>query len=188
MDIPSALCCQRKNLKAEKGACPEELTKKGNTHQDQAIAESIAEAIDKTGDRWVAHGKALSAGHDNAVSDDKSYVDGELLGQIKIKGPQELVNQDNQSGNDGYLDTDADTVGYLKADNTDGKAGEGNHQGYTDRHDKCGGHLGGNRQGGAYTKNQQGDWVALQYGAGQQFAVRFSHLLPPCFVTGQRTV
>ena len=59
----------------------------------------------------MRQGKSLQATHDNAVGDDKSHINRQLLAYIVGKGLQELVNQDDQGGNNNKLHDDTDAVG-----------------------------------------------------------------------------
>ena len=59
----------------------------------------------------MRQGKRLQTSHDDAVGDDKTHINGELLADIIGKGLQKLVNHDDQGGYNYQLHDDTDPVG-----------------------------------------------------------------------------
>ena len=80
--------------------------------------------------------KPFGPAHHDAVGDDQSDKDGQLLADFEQIGPQKLIDHDHQRGDDRHLDDDANAAGNVVADQADREVREGGHQGDGDRHDQ----------------------------------------------------
>ena len=85
---------------APEGAAAEELTDEAEGDEDDAVAEAVAESVEETRPRLLHHGESLEAAHDDAVGDDETHEDGELLADVVDVGFQHLVDQHHEGGDD----------------------------------------------------------------------------------------
>lgn len=96
------------DLKSEESAASEEFAEEGDGDEYDCVADAVAYSVEERGPWFVCHGKGFEATHQDAVGDDESDEDGELLGDVVGVGFEELVDDYHKSGHYNELYDDAD--------------------------------------------------------------------------------
>ncbi len=136
-----------KMVMPEQFAGAEQFAEEGHQQQDDAVTETVAEAVEETQADRVFHGEAFGPAEHDAVGDDQADEHRQLLADAEGVGLEKLINDDDQGGDDGNLHDDADAARDLFANQADRGVGTTDDKDHRQRHDHHGFQLGGNRQG-----------------------------------------
>ena len=161
------------------GSASEEFAHEAQDNEDDAVAESVADAVEERIPWAVGHCESFESSHDDAVGDDKSHVNGQLFADIVYESHKHLVDEDDEGGDDDELDDDTDAGRYALAHQRDDKVRECHHDGDGECHHDGRFELGCHCEAGADAEDLYGDGVVLAEGVGYEFFLVAIHCWPP---------
>ena len=159
---------------APEGAAAEELAHEAEDDEDDAVAKAVAEAVEDAGSGLLHHGKGLQAAHDDAVGDDETHEDGELLADVVEVGFEHLVDEYDEGADDHQLHDDANAWRDGVPEQRDDEIGEYHHHGDRDGHYHGGLELRRHGQAGADSQHLHQDGVVLAEGEFYQVGILHS--------------
>ena len=78
------------------GPGSEQLSDERDQHQNQPVAQTVSDTVDERRAHRILHGKGLGSTHHDAVRDDQTDEDRELLRQGERVSLEHLIDQNNQ--------------------------------------------------------------------------------------------
>ena len=102
-DVPAAFVDGLQDGEAEQLARAEQFAGDAEGQQHDAVAQAVADAVEKRQLRRVLHRKGLGAAHHDAVGDDQPDEHRQLLAERKGEGLEGLIDHDHQRGDDHHL-------------------------------------------------------------------------------------
>ena len=82
-----------------------------HNHQDDGVAQAVADAVEERRPGAVVHREGLKATHEDTVGDNQSDEYRQLLAHVIVIGDEDLLHNDNQRGDHHQLHDDADVGG-----------------------------------------------------------------------------
>lgn len=153
------------------GSRTEQFAEEGHDHQNQAVAQTVADTVEERGPRFVAQREGLDAAHDDAVGDDQTDVDRQLLRHIVDERLEHLIDEDHQCGDHHELHDDADARRHAVAQKRHHEVRETRNDRNRQCHDDRGLELHGNGQRRADTEDLHDDGIVRRKGPRQVFHV-----------------
>ena len=156
---------------AQEAARTEKLAEEGHDHQNQTVAQTVADTVEERRPGLVSQRESLDAAHDDTVGDDQSDVDRQLLRDFVNECFEHLIDEDHQRGDDDELDDDADARGNAVAQQRHHQVREGRDDRHGQGHDDGGLELYGDGQRRADTEDLHDDRVVRRERPRQVFEV-----------------
>ena len=153
------------------GPAAEDFTNDRDGEENPRITHRVADGVKERRTGLVAQRKCLEAAHDDAVGDDQSDEDGELLADVRLEGLQDLVHDDHERRHHHELDDDADSVWDEVAEQRDDDVAANHHEEHREAHDDGLLELDRDGQRRADAQHLHGDGVAVVQGVLEEFAV-----------------
>ena len=161
----------RHHLVAEQHARAQQLADEGHNHQDDGVAQAVANAVEERRPRTVVHREGLKATHEDTVGDNQANEYRQLLAHVIIIGDEDLLHNDNQRGDHYQLHDDADVGGDGLAQERNNHVAERQHANHRDAHHDGGLQTGGDCKRGANTQNLDQDRIVLGQRVEQCFFI-----------------
>lgn len=168
----------RDDAVAQQRARTQQFAEERHDHQDQAVAQAVADAVQQRGPRLVGQRKGFDAAHDDAVRDNQTYIDRQLFRHFVDIGLEHLVHKDYQRGDDHQLDDDADAGRHAVAQQRHDEVRERRHDRHRQRHDDGRFELHRHGQRRADAQYLYDYRVVRREGPGQVFEILATHGLP----------
>ena len=112
------------DFKSEQRSSAEQLSHRSHHHEDDAVAESVGETVDKRRPRLVLHGESLQTTHKDTVGDDETNVDREFHADVIDVCLEHLAHDGNEGCHHNELHHDTDARWHGVADERDDEVAE----------------------------------------------------------------
>ena len=117
---------------------PKEFSEKRDDHKNAAVPQAVAQSVEETARRGVLNRERFGAPHDDAVGDNQADVDRELFTQVVREGFDQLVDENNERGDNRHFDDHANRAGNIFPNEGDADVRERRNKRNGERHRKGG--------------------------------------------------